>query len=602
MKNLSKRSVFLVFLTVAAAATYAQVGQLQVIPEHAAITSYEGPRTCTKCHEDDAMDMFSAVHYQWTGPTPNVPNIAGNSGKGDTGFNTYCGTVATSRRIACWGCHAGNGKRPTSQASMEQVNNIDCMMCHSQMYARTAVAPYSSADFNRDRYVNMADLQRFSQHWLNAGCDFATGCDYTDIAGSGDIDLGDYAVFSDQWNTCTDPAAPCSYQWRETVTRTDYQGVVRSWLLPIEGPNGDYQYGPNQAAMAIDIVQAAQTVHLPTRATCLRCHAYAAGSDCGKRGDLGSASVTPPVWADVHMSPDGQNFNCQNCHTMVNHHVLGRGLDIRENDRPEMMTCTSGGCHTTTPHTNTARNQHAVRVACQSCHIPLYAKLNSTEMSRDWNTPVWSQSVYGGQGGFVPHDTRAMNVVPSYKWFDGTSNVYAIGQVAQQNANGQYNFGSPNGWVNTAGAKIHPMKEHTSNSAMLANGVIVPHATSTYFFTGDFALAVEEGKQLSGMTGTWSMVPVHTYQTINHTVEPSTSALACGQCHASLAGGPTRMNLTRDLGYALKGSTASVCRQCHGLEDMPSFSSMHNKHVTSERRDCSWCHNFSRPERNLVIP
>ncbi|MFI4912155.1 MAG: hypothetical protein ACIAQZ_10865 [Sedimentisphaeraceae bacterium JB056] len=606
MKDLFlQKRVGTVFMTVAlicVSFSFAQVSQLQMVPEHMAIDSYEGPRTCTRCHEQEAMDMFSSVHYQWTGQTPNVTNLTGTAGKADRGFNTYCGTVITSRRFACWGCHVGNGKAPDPQASIEQINNIDCLMCHSAMYSRTVVAPFDSADFNLDRYVNTTDLVHLAQQWLSTGCDVVTGCEYTDIAQSGDIDMGDYAMFSDQWNMCTDPDAPCNYQWRESVMFTDYQGIARTWMLPSENANGDYQYGPNANAMAIDIVQAAQTVHTPTRATCLRCHAYAAGTDCGKRGDLGSASVSPPLWADVHMSEQGQNFNCQQCHTSTNHHVLGRGLDLRPNDVNERLTCTSGGCHSETPHSNTRLDQHTGRIACQSCHIPSFAKLDSTEMERDWESPVWNPGLFGGQGGYVPEDIREMFVVPTYKWYDGTSRVYAVGEVAQLNPAGQYEFGAPNGWVNTPGAKIHPMKEHFSNSAILGNGVFVPHATSTYFLTGDFALAVEEGKQLSGMTGTWSLVPVHTYQTINHTVEPTYNALSCGDCHESLSTDPARMDLTGDLGYALKGSMASVCTQCHGIEDGMSFSNMHNKHVTDKRRDCSWCHNFSRPDRNLVMP
>ena len=92
---------------------------LQINPGHAAITAYEGPRTCIQCHEDEALEMYSSMHYQWTGMTPYVTNIPGEAGKGDLGFNTYCGTVVTSRRIACWSCHVGNGKTPTGELNVE---------------------------------------------------------------------------------------------------------------------------------------------------------------------------------------------------------------------------------------------------------------------------------------------------------------------------------------------------------------------------------------------------------------------------------------------------------------------------------------------------
>ena len=56
-----------------------------VVPEHSNITSYAGPSTCLACHRQQAVSMFGSVHYQWTGATPNVPNIPGNAGKADWG-------------------------------------------------------------------------------------------------------------------------------------------------------------------------------------------------------------------------------------------------------------------------------------------------------------------------------------------------------------------------------------------------------------------------------------------------------------------------------------------------------------------------------------
>ena len=61
------------------------------------------------------------------------------------------------------------------------------------------------------------------------------------------------------------------------------------------------------------------------------------------------------------------------------------------------------------------------------------------------------------------------------------------------------------------------------------------------------------------------------------------------------------MNL-KSMGYALKASQSVVCTQCHGNEDMPSFTSLHSKHVTSKKYDCSFCHTFSRAaERGLKL-
>jgi len=509
-------------------AAQAQTGNPVADQVHANIASYAGPATCVRCHSAQAADVFHSVHYQWTGPTPNVTNIDGDSGKADTAMNTYCGMTGSSPYATCSGCHAGYGLKPTRTLTQEQMNNVDCMLCHQDKYKRKWAGPFVPQTF------------------------------------------------------------------------TDYSGNVRTWQLPVETADG-IAFMPDEAAMGVTALEAARTVHLPTRASCLRCHANAGGGDGTKRGDISSACNAPTTTVDFHLSPQGANLTCQACHTFEHHRVHGRGLDLRENDRPGFMDCT--GCHPAAPHGDAGLNNHAVHVACQTCHIPRYAKGVDTEIARDWRASIWSQSLLGGQGGLKPFETRGSNLTPSYKWFDGTSRLYATGQVAQLNDQGQYDFGSPNGSVSSNVAKIYPMKEHRSNAARQdATGRIIPHSTFTFFVTGDFSRAVADGMAYAGMSGSWTLVNTHTYQTLNHGVEPKSNALACGKCHAALSGGPTVMNLKTDLGYAVKAPLTTICTQCHGMENEgQGFSSVHSRHVASKKYDCSWCHNFTRPERGLKL-
>ena len=123
--------------------------------------------------------------------------------------------------------------------------------------------------------------------------------------------------------------------------------------------------------------------------------------------------------------------------------------------------------------------------------------------------------------------------------------------------------------------------------------------------TGDFARAVADGQAYSGLIGPWSLVQVHTFQTINHGVMPSDYALQCGACHGSLPGGPVRMDLQGALGYELKAGRNVVCLQCHGPEESKPFLAIHEKHVTDKNFDCSWCHSFTRetevaPAKDIV--
>lgn len=466
--------------------------------------------------------MHGSVHYQLSGDTPNVTNITGTAGKNDGAINTYCGTIITSRWVTCANCHTGYGQRPQSSATTEQLNNIDCLMCHQDDYGRTPAGPY------------------------------------------------------------------------EDIAAVDEFGQPRTIQVPVEDENGFF-FMPDETAMSITALEAARTVHATTRTTCLRCHAYASESDGGKRGDISSVTANPPLASDVHMSPQGQDYVCADCHDAGNHQVYGRGLDLRPNDVAADYSCEN--CHTSTPHGSDERlNTHTTHVACQTCHISTFAKDASTEISRDWTNSVYSATALDGQGGWKPAEVRDSNIIPTYQWFDGTSEVYILGQVPALNSSGQYALGLPLGDVTSADAKLYPMKEHTSVSAMLdATGEIIPHSSFTYYTTGDFDLAIADGMTQAGMSGSYTIVDIHTYQTINHGVEPATESLACGDCHDELGTGEPRLDLST-LGYEYS------CGGCHGNYPFGGFWDTHEMHVTEEQLDCSNCHNFSRPERGLAMP
>jgi len=110
---------------------------------------YEGTKTCLTCHEDEAVSFFHSQHYQWTGETPAIVNSDGERlGKKNT-INDFCtnpmpawiGITKNSRgeilSQGCSKCHAGLGKMPTNELSREQLENIDCLICHASGYNRS---------------------------------------------------------------------------------------------------------------------------------------------------------------------------------------------------------------------------------------------------------------------------------------------------------------------------------------------------------------------------------------------------------------------------------------------------------------------------------
>jgi hypothetical protein len=146
--------------------------------------------------------------------------------------------------------------------------------------------------------------------------------------------------------------------------------------------------------------------------------------------------------------------------------------------------------------------------------------------------------------------------------------------------------------------KLYPIKVHTAYQPRHnASGRIVQYDVLWNFMTGKYQEAAARGVQFMGLTGSTTWVKTRAEQLITHGVEPKENALACASCH----NGGSQMNLTT-LGYTLKSPASQVCTQCHGQEAMKPFYDLHNKHVDSERKDCSWCHTFSRPERGLTRP
>jgi fibronectin type 3 domain-containing protein len=516
------------------------LGQTNVISPaaqqaHAQITSYDGPATCVACHQQQAQQMFGSLHYQEMADTPHVANIDGLAGKGSNGARVMNSYCGT----------------PSTSS------RATCATCH------VGNGRIPSAQLTSDQLTNIDCLICHQDAYKRV------------------------------------PAPPYS-----SLSFPGTNGTTHTIQVVVEDATG-FQFVPDTAKMTISILDAARTVHLPTRASCLRCHAGAGGSDGGKRGDMCNLSVNPSLASDFHMSPQGANLGCVNCHSVGGHRMAGRGVDLRPDDSTNVLTCVT--CHTAQPHKDynardgNSRDLHATRVACQTCHIPAFAKDISTEMERSWLNPVFSMAACRGQGGWIPGDVRASNVMPTYAWFDGTSLANVLDQVPVQSPQGEYVLALPDGSVQSTNAKIYPMKLHRSNAARQdSTGLMIPHSTFAFFTSGDFAKAVTEGQQLSGLTGSYSVVPVTEYQTINHGVEVKANALQCGACHAAYTtGGPVRMNLQANLGYALKGTTAQVCSQCHSSRTA-SFDTVHSVHVLNRGYDCSSCHTFSRAERGLT--
>jgi len=242
-------------------------------------------------------------------------------------------------------------------------------------------------------------------------------------------------------------------------------------------------------------------------------------------------------------------------------------------------------------------------VACQTCHIPTYAKnasdtvaTEATETHRTWLDTA------GSTPPIHPASQKANNLTPVYRHWDGTSrNALLDLAAAVDPETGRYPTSLPEGDVADPAAKLYAFKHKTAVQPIVeTSGTFVALDTSVFFATGDAEAAVRQGLINMGLDPSTevSWVETETYQMLNHQVSDEDAALECDDCHESTA----RMDLQGELGYALKGPKSQGCYQCHGSKEDKPFTTIHNKHVKDKRYDCSWCHSFSRPERGLRMP
>lgn len=352
-----------------------------------------------------------------------------------------------------------------------------------------------------------------------------------------------------------------------------------------------------------------QDIHAPTRVNCLQCHAKAGGGDGVKRGDLSIATGTnnDPHF-DVHMNNSGSDLSCQECHIFEAHKVIGKGSDLRPTDdlsRGAEIECIT--CHadkeTRDGHDNEKIGQHVARVSCQTCHIPIYAKV-ATETHRDWRKHHDGSSASGDttQPGH-PLTVKESNLIPEYLFWNRLSNNSLLeddASLTYDPIKGTYPTSWPEGGIEDG--KLYPFKYKTATQPMIiSNNRLIALDTFEYLKgSGNVHTAIEKGLGNMGYSAgeSYEWIDTDTYQMLNHGVNPASAALHCSICHGST----NRMDLQNKLGYGLKGAKREVCTQCHEIEEDKPFVTIHDKHVKDKRYDCSWCHSFSRPERGLKMP
>lgn len=368
--------------------------------------------------------------------------------------------------------------------------------------------------------------------------------------------------------------------------------------IRIRLPDGSLGPDPAQGGGTDSMVQ---NIAMPTRKNCLKCHANAGGGDGVKRGDLSMATITNTNASfDVHMNTNASNVLCQDCHTFINHKTIGRGSDLRPTDdtqRGSEIACAT--CHPgkdTTGHSTSKIDDHVARVACQTCHIPTYAKV-ATEIDRDWRIH------HGGVDASTcddnnpcpghPETVKASNLKPEYLFWNRASDNALLGDSETVDpVTGCLPTSRPDGAIDGSGSKLYPFKYKTAQQPIISNGNVIIALDTFAYIKGNGSIDTAIANGLSNMgypidePYTWGCTD--TYQLLNHGIEPAANVLQCSDCHENTS----QMDLPA-MGYAPKKPMSDLCNDCHSLET-GTFTDIHSRHVDSQGINCSSCHNFSR--------
>jgi octaheme c-type cytochrome (tetrathionate reductase family) len=322
----------------------------------------------------------------------------------------------------------------------------------------------------------------------------------------------------------------------------------------------EFPKGSGKIVEPADLTKVAQSIGMPSRSNCGSCHFFGGGANGAKHGDLDSALQHPGRYLDVHMDEKGLNFSCETCHTTSSHQVSGSrynvaaavkgGAHIRGKSDESPASCQS--CHGNKPHpaSKDRLNQHTEKIACQTCHIPEYARDDiGTELSWDW-----SQATKMDADGkpFVRKDSagrRAFDskkgawvwesyVIPEYRWFNGVSTYNVIGDKIDPTRTVQLNRvgGSPN----DPDSRIWPTKVHRGKQPYdkVNLTLTIQHTggedDTALWHNYDWQKAIGAGMKAAGLpySGQYGFVDTELTWPITHMVAPEHDALRCEQCHS----------------------------------------------------------------------
>lgn len=332
------------------------------------------------------------------------------------------------------------------------------------------------------------------------------------------------------WPPCT--ACHVGYGWEDETF--DFSDESKVDCLACHDTTGTYvKKNAGYPADTVDLANVAQHVGLPDRGDCGSCHFNGGGGDAVKHGDLDTSLLLPDEDLDVHMGR--YNFECTDCHRTEHHQIRGKAISVGWADaNVDQVHCTD--CHNEKPHGDDRLNAHTDTVACQTCHIPAFARKKATKVEWDWSKagldiPQDPHEYLKIKGKFVYES----NVVPDYAWYNNTSDRYILGDKIDPSKETVLNM--PNGSIDDPTAKIWPFKVHHATQIYdtVYNHLLEPKTFGEggYWTDFDWDKAARLGAEANGVaySGHYDFAPTAMYWPITHMVAPKERALQCDECH-----------------------------------------------------------------------
>ncbi|MFZ6030048.1 MAG: tetrathionate reductase family octaheme c-type cytochrome [Chloroflexota bacterium] len=326
------------------------------------------------------------------------------------------------------------------------------------------------------------------------------------------------------------------YGWEEDVAY-DFANPENVDCLVCHADTATYGKGDyGNPAEGVDLTAAAQSVHMPTRENCGKCHFDGGGGNGVKHGDLDQSLIFPSDELDVHMGE--QDFQCTTCHRTLDHQILGRIVaDNYSVDPQEQVACTD--CHSENLHADERINAHVQSVACQTCHVPAMAVKDPTKISWDWSTAGQDQpedhyTFLKIKGTFA----YEKDFQPTYTWFNGNlAYRYLLGDTIDPGRPTMIN--QPAGDIGDRQARIFPFKIHVAKQPYdtINNYLLQPITAGNngYWTNFDWDNAFRLAEPVTGLaySGQYGFAETWMYWPTTHMVQPKENALPCNACHTA---------------------------------------------------------------------